>query len=167
MRFVILALILSVAAYGQVITFVPQAISRVPGLAEYRVYISDNTGNPLQVRAAVVMTEALRQSIAPLSYGGLQTWVNTLNKRSPAHWASITIEVMSWTLTAIEGAQLVKFKERWATALPPVLAGGLTLSRTILEREHKDLQVPGDLIPPLIAVPASGEVDYAIFAAAK
>jgi hypothetical protein len=167
MRSVILMLALSVMAYGQTITFVPQAVSRVPGLSEYRVYISDNTGQPLQVRAAVVMATALQQGIATLGYVGLQTWINTLNHRSPAHWASITIEVMSWTLTAIEGAQLVKFKERWATALPPVLAGGLTLSRTILEREHKDLQVPNDLIPPLIAVPASGEVDYAIFAAVK
>ena len=151
------------AIFSQTITFVPQAVSRIPGLLEYRVYLADDTGKQIQVRGIDVMTAAQGKQINPLSYVNLQAHVNGLNHRALAHWVSVGVEVAAWVMTAGEGADFIRNKERWK-AVFPVLAGGLTLTRTMVEREHVPVAVPLDILPPLVAVPAGGAVDYSIFA---
>jgi len=163
MRSLLLALV-AVAASAQTIVFAPQPTSRIPGLNEYRVYVSAPAGQPLQVQGMKVMLEAMKQQIRVYSYVNLQTYVQQWNKRSPMRWVGIGMEAAGWALTSGNAMDVAKIKERWITASITGLAAALTLSRTFYDREYKPVEVPGDLMQPLIAVPAGGSVDFAVFA---
>ena len=147
----------------QTIIFAPQPTSRIPGLNEYRVYISSANGQPGQVRGMEVIVEAQRQKIQVYSYVNLQAYLDSINGRSAPHYIGVGLEVVGWVATAAMSADWLKIKESWKAAIPTV-TGGLTLARTILERDYKPTTMPGDLMQPLIAVPAGGSVDFAVFA---
>jgi hypothetical protein len=157
------ALLLAGASLAQTIVFSPQPTSRIPGLSEYRVYVSALEGQPMQVKAMQIIVEGLHQNVRIYSYASLQNYVATANKRSIPHYIEIGLEVVGWTVTAAQASDFLKIKESWK-AVFPLVTGAMTLTRTIMDREHRPVETPNDLMQPLIAVPAGGAVDFAVFA---
>jgi hypothetical protein len=153
------------ALSAQTIVFSPQPTSRLPGLAEYRVYVSAPDGQPMQVKGMQIILEALHQNIRVYNYVNLQAYVDDLNKRSAWRWVGIGMEATAWALTSGNAADLTKIREKWITASIAGVGAALTLGRTLYDREYKPVTLPVDLMLPLIAVPPGGSVDFAVFAA--
>ena len=145
---------------AQTITFSPQGVSRIPGLNEVRVYVGAE--QPMQVKAMTVVLEGLHQNLRILNYVNLQTYVEQANRRAWQRYIGIGLEVAGWAYTAAQASGYIRIKEAWRPAIP-IFTGGLTLTRTILDREYKPVALPSDLMPPLIAVPAGTAVDFAVF----
>ena len=162
MRLLLLALIVVVSS-AQTITFSQQPFSRIPGTTEYRVYVA--APQPMQVQAMQVIVEAMHQNIRLYSYVTLRAYVDDYNKRSIWRWVGIGAEVTGWVFTSAEAVKAAKIKEKWITSAIAGSAGLLTIGRTVYDREYKPVTMPADLMPPLIAVPPGGAVDFAVWAA--
>ena len=149
---------------AQTIAFSPQDYSRIPGLREIRVYLSDPAGRPTQVKGMDVVLQALHQNIRVYSYPNLVAYVARLNKRSVWRWIGVVSEAGGWTFVSGTALESIKVKEKSAKAAVAGLATVMTIGRTLYDREYRPVEIPSDWMPPLIAVPAGGSVDYAIWA---
>lgn len=163
MRIAFLALAVTFAASAQTITFAPQPFSRIPGLQEYRVYVAAPENQPMQVQGMKVMLEAIHQNIRMYSYVNLRAYVDDYNRRSIPHYIGIVFEIGGWTMTAAQSTDVVKIREKYKAAIPLVTAA-MTLTRTLMDRNHPPITIPADLMQPLMAVPAGQAIEFALFA---
>jgi hypothetical protein len=152
------------ACVAQTITFAPQSFSRIPGLQEVRVYVSSPAGQPMQVQGMQVVLEALHQNIRVYSYPSLTAYVQDYNRRSWLRYVGIGLEFVGWLGTSAAAGKVTFIKERWITASLPLLSAGLTLGRSYYDREYKPVEIPADLMQPLIAVPAGQAVEFSVWA---
>jgi len=155
--------LIAFGAAAQTITFAPQPFSRIPGLQEYRVYVAAPDNLPLQVQGMKVILEAMKQGIRVYSYPNLAAYVADANRRSVPHYIGIACEIGGWTMTAAQSTDVVKIREKYKAAIPLVTAA-MTLTRTLMDRNHPPIAIPADLMQPLIAVPAGTAVDFSVFA---
>jgi len=160
----LLPIVLAACAGAQTITFAPQPFSRIPGLNEYRVYISSPVNLPIQVQGMQVMLEGMKQNIRIYSYVNLRAYVDELNRRSIWRWVGVAGEAGGWTLVSGIALEAAKIKERSIKTAVTGASALLTIGRTMYDREYKPVPLPGDLMQPLIAVPQGGSVDFAVFA---
>lgn len=161
MRRLLMALALVGAAGAQTITFSEQPFSRIPGLREVRVYVSDS--KPTQVPGMRIVVEAMKQGYRVYSYPSLTAYVQDWNRRSWLRWVGIGLEISGWVITSAQASDVIKIRERWKAAIPAV-TGAMTVARTYYDREYQPVEIPADMMQPLIAVPVGQAVEFSVFA---
>jgi hypothetical protein len=159
-----IGLLLAISVGAQTITFIPQAPSRIPGLQEYRVSIEAPPGTPLQVRGMQVALEGLHQNIRVMLYTALQEYAKQSNQRSILHYAAIGGEIAGVLTTAAQSADWLRAKEKYLKIGVPLVTGAVAFARSMIERNFEPVSIPADNMQPLIAVPAGGIVDFAVWA---
>ena len=162
MKHLLLLLTLATVGWGQTITFAEQPFSRIPGLREVRVYVSADQAT--QVQGMRVVLEAMKQGFRVYSYPSLTAYVADHNRRSPLRYVGIGLEIAGWLGTSAAAGKIAFIKERWITASLPLFSAGLTLGRSYYDREYKAVEIPADLMQPLIAVPAGQAVEFSVWA---
>lgn len=144
-------------------TFSPPQPSRIPGLQEFRAVVTNFSDTPQQVYGLSVYDAAHAAGISWLADVGVNEWVKQLKGRW-GFWriAGIACEVGGYGGSVIITGKLADIKERLA-AIFPAAAAGCSIGRMIYNREHVDVSIPRDLLPPLITIPAHTRQDFAIY----
>lgn len=161
-RILLWLLLAGVSGWAQEIVFVPQDVSRIPGLKEYRVFIKHDT--PVTVQGMDVMLAAVHQSLRPLLPVNLQNYVNELNKRSPLHVVEIVVEVVGYITQSGIVLERIKIKEQWINDCIAAVPPGLTLARTIWGRESPAVTIPIDAMRSPISVAPTIPAEFAVWA---
>lgn len=148
---------------AQTIEFSLQSYSRIPGLQEVQVKV-ESPKQIINYSAMNVIKEALHQNLRLFYPVNLTAYVENLNKRSSWRYVALGCEIAGAEATALFISRLVIVKERVIT-LVPIVASSCTLFRSIKDASYERVEIPIDVMPSLLSIPANGTVVYAAFAA--
>ena len=147
-------------------TFVGQS-SCIPGLEQFAVIVQNTGDSSATIRASDVMVQAKAQGgIEMATYTSVLRAIEEANQRSVFRYMGIALEIGGYALAALSAGDLIKIRERWKAAIPAVSAG-LTLTRTFVNRERRDVALPNDVIPPIFTLLPGESVSYSIFGTSK
>lgn len=148
-------------------TFVPQGTA-VPGLDQYQVVACNKSGALMKVTASQLMVQSFQVGISMASYTTLRRAIDQANQRSTWHYIGIAGEVVGWSTTIPISGDLIKIDEKWVKVVVPAVTSALTLGRTLLDRERRDVAEPSDLFPAAgAALDANTCGNWAMFAEVK
>ena len=172
MKRLIAILFLALAVWGQTspassqYTFVGQA-SCIPGLEQFAVVVQNNGDSSVTIRASDVMVQAKAQGgIDMATYTSVLRAIEEANSRSAWRYIGIGLEIGGYVVATLSAGNLVKIRESWKAAIP-ALSAGLTLTRTLVNRERRDVALPSDVIPPIFTLLPGESVSYSIFGTSK
>jgi len=164
MRFLFMALVMSVVASAQTITFAEQPFSRIQGLREYQVIVSSDTILP-RVEGLFIVREAVHQNIRVFLPVSLQQYVDTLNKASFFSKARMVLEIAAYITSSGVVLEKIVVKEVWAKEIIASVGPGLTITRIILDKNDAPVKIPADgLLPGTFQVGPGQTVVFPLWA---
>ena len=151
----LLALLLCVPLAAQEVTiqFSPQGTWG--GFKIHLVSICNQKADAQSFHSGLVRNEAARQGLAPAGFALVERQLGKRNRMSAPRIMLSVAEVGGWVLSAlVAGDAIWKPAAPWQRTLPVVGAGAIRFATTITARHSPEEELPSDLLPVFVSVPA-------------